>query len=198
MVSRMQPSAFKYSRVCRWVCDGRHAKAQICPRCWAATDHRDEPTPQAGNPCREEDRKGLPGLQGSTGQLEPLTSSLLTGEMMAEEANCAATSSTGSTRYLLASSQPIGGAPLTRGSSQAVPAPEQSQGTAQQASPAACKRPAQTQAVATPWSERKSMQYWHALDMAFQHVSAHALSSIQGCQWKKGSTCALVCQGGRA
>ena len=81
----------------------------------------------------------------------PLTSSLLTGEMMAEEANCATTSSTGRTRYLLASSHPIGGAPLARGSSQAVPAPEQSQGTAQRTSPAICMGPPQTPAVAAPW-----------------------------------------------
>ena len=53
-----------------------------------------------------------------------LTSSLLTGEMMADEANCAMTSSTGSTRYLLASPQPIGGAPFTSGINHAVPAPD--------------------------------------------------------------------------
>ncbi len=43
---------------------------------------------------------------------------------MADEANWAMTSSTGSTRYLLASPHPIGGAPSTRGSNQADPAPE--------------------------------------------------------------------------
>ncbi len=43
---------------------------------------------------------------------------------MADEANWAMTSSTGSTRYLLASPHPIGGAPFTRGINHAVPAPE--------------------------------------------------------------------------
>ena len=43
--------------------------------------------------------------------------------MTAEEMNWAATSNTGRARYLLASSQPMGGTPSTSGHSQATPPP---------------------------------------------------------------------------
>ena len=48
------------------------------------------------------------------------------GEMMALEANWAATRSTGRTMYFAASDQPTGGAPSTSGNSQAVPLPARS------------------------------------------------------------------------